>query len=128
MKIRQSLLDSIAIGASFACLIHCLAMPFFFAAIPALSEVFGTPELVHIIMLMIALPVSAMALVSGYRGHGAVFPAILGVTGLCLMIMAVAWPQREFSETGLTVLGSILLALGHFGNWLRLERKHYHRA
>ena len=120
------MLDSIAIGASFACLMHCLALPLLLAALPAASKLLDVPESFHLMMLAIALPISAFALVNGYRKHGATIPSALGVIGLSLMSVGVFWSDSKSLETGLTVLGSVMLALAHIGNWQILGRKHYH--
>ena len=125
MKMRQSLLDSIAIGASFACMIHCLAMPLLLAALPAVAQILNIPESFHIVMLCIAVPTSALALARGYRTHGAAVPAILGLIGIMLLSTGAYWPNNPAFETGLTVLGSLTLALAHIGNWQIIERKHY---
>ena len=126
MKIRQSLLDRIAIGASFACMVHCLAVPLLFAALPALAQILDIPESFHLIMLAIAVPTSALALTRGYRTHGAVIPVVLGLIGIMLLSIGAFWPDSKSFETGLTVLGSLTLATAHIGNWHVTERKHYH--
>lgn len=125
MKIRQSLLDSMAIGASFACMIHCLGMPLLLAALPAFAQIADIPESFHIVMLAIAVPTSALALVRGYRIHGAGIPLTLGLVGISLLSSGAFWSETELSETGLTVLGSLTLAVAHIGNWRRSERKLY---
>jgi len=37
------LLDGLALGASFLCLIHCLALPLVIAALPALATILARP-------------------------------------------------------------------------------------
>jgi len=125
MKIRQSLLDSIAIGASFACMIHCLAVPILLAALPAFAQIADIPESFHLIMLGVAVPTSALALVRGHRIHGAAIPVIFGALGILLLCIGAFWPNNESLETGLTVLGSLALATAHIGNWRRSEQKLY---
>ena len=122
------MLDSIAIGASFACLIHCLALPLLLAALPAASQLLDIPESFHLMMLAIAIPTSTFALVSGYRTHGAVVPAILGFIGLSFMLIGAVWLDSKSIETALTVLGSLTLAMAHIGNWQRVGRNHYQRV
>jgi len=126
MKIRQSVLDGVAIGASFACMIHCLAVPLLLGALPAIGQILNIPESFHLVMLAIAMPTSALALTTGYRSHGSVPPVILGIVGITSLAIGAMWRDSEALETGLTVFGSLMLASAHVGNWRRIERKRFH--
>ena len=125
MKIKQSWLDSIAISASFACLVHCLALPLLIAALPSIAEILNIPESFHMAMVVIAVPTSMLALGNGYRKHGTIFPIAIGVMGLCFMTVGAFWSVSKPFETALTVMGSVMLALAHVGNWLLADRKHF---
>ena len=125
MNVRPSLLDSVAIGASFACMLHCLAMPILLAALPTIAHILNIPESFHLVMLSIAVPTSALALTKGYRTHRSVIPVILGLTGIMLLSTGALWQNRLMSEMLLTVLGSITLAITHVSNWQLIERSHH---
>jgi hypothetical protein len=58
-----------AFGASFACLLHRLALLLVLAALPVLSSALATPETFYIWVIAFALPVSGVALVAGRAGH-----------------------------------------------------------
>jgi hypothetical protein len=58
---------------------------------------------------------------SGYRSHGLVHPLLLGGLGLVFLGIGALAGFRLLAETGVTVLGSLLLALAHLRNW-RLQR------
>lgn len=126
MKISQSLMDSLAIGASCICMIHCLALPLILAALPTVAQIFHIPESFHLIMLAIAVPTSALALAQGYRSHLAIVPTIVGIAGISLISTGALWLNVQAFETELTVIGSIMLALAHVGNWQLAQRRHQH--
>lgn len=119
---RSTLLDGAAIGASLLCLIHCIGLPILFALLPALASI-GLPssEWLHLLLLLTAIPVSALALVGGWRAHGRVVPMLLGALGLSGLAAGLAFDSVPGAETALTVAGSLALAMAHIGNWRRLR-------
>ena len=60
-NLHRGLIEHTALGASLLCLIHCLALPLLFAALPALSSVIPVSRTIHLEMLAIAVPTSSMA-------------------------------------------------------------------
>lgn len=116
-------LDGLAIGASVLCMLHCLALPLVLAALPAIAAQLGGGEGFHAAVLILALPTSAWALIGGWRRHRAVLPLMIGAAGLMLMAAGVALAVPAALETGVTVLGSLMLAGAHIGNW-RARRAH----
>lgn len=119
---RATLLDGAAIGASLLCLIHCIGLPILFALLPALASI-GLPssEWLHLLLLLTAIPVSALALVGGWRAHGRIVPMLLGALGLAGLAAGLAFDSVPGEETALTVAGSLALATAHIGNWRRLR-------
>lgn len=115
-------LDSFAIGASIACLVHCLLLPILFALLPAASTFLRIPESFHIAAFLLAIPASALAMRSGYRRHGTALPAAFAFTGLILLGLGALAGLGFFFEAGTSVIGSLLLAFGHLRNW-RLGQK-----
>ncbi|MDO9432102.1 MAG: MerC domain-containing protein [Phenylobacterium sp.] len=112
-----SLLDASAISLSGLCMAHCLALPLVAAFSPLLAA-WAEAEWVHVAVILMAAPLSAMAL--WRRGQR---PAViaLAVGGLSLMGLGL-WPFHTH-ETLLTVAGSLLLACAHLVNW---RRRHAH--
>ncbi len=119
---RSTFLDSAAIGASLLCLIHCIGLPILFALLPALATI-GLPssEWLHLALLLTAIPISGLALVGGWRAHGAVVPLLLGGVGLAGLAAGLVFGSMRGAETALTVAGSLALAMAHIGNWRRLR-------
>lgn len=113
---KHGWLDSLAVGASTACLIHCLALPLLIALLPALAGVLDVGEGFHRALFGLAVPVSSIALLVGHKRHGQITPAAGGLTGLALLASGLLAGQAA-AETALTVSGSLLLASAHLMNW-----------
>ena len=114
---RHDWLDRAAVGASVACLIHCLALPLLFSLLPALTQLLSIPESFHLWVLGFALPTSGYALIAGRERHGARWPLVLGLLGLMLLAIGILWFGATPRETPVTVAGSLALAAAHLGNW-----------
>lgn len=114
-------LDAVSIGLSGLCLAHCLALPVAAAFLPLLGA-WSEAEWVHFAFLAAAIPVSATALArsGGWRKAPV---AALAIAGLGLLTAgALGWPAETW-ETGLTVMGGLMLATAHLLNW-RLHHRH----
>lgn len=109
-------LDRLSIGASFACLVHCLLLPVAIGATPALAQLFGASEQFHLWVLAAAVPISALAIARGFKRHGLWLPVILAVAGLTLLGSGALIGLPRLIETGLTLAGSVLLAIAHLQN------------
>lgn len=109
----SSLLDASAIGLSGLCMVHCLALPLVAALTPALAT-WAHAEWIHVAVLLIAAPLSALALWRRGQRLSVIAPALLGL--MCLALGALHWPAHEL-ETPITVLGGLLLAFAHIANW-----------
>lgn len=109
--------DQAAIGTSVLCLAHCLAVPLAVAFFPAIARIADIPEWFHLVLVLIAMPISGWAMVGGFRRHGALMPVVWAVTGLLLMVLGVSGGWSVFAETGITVVGSLVLTIAHVLNW-----------
>lgn len=109
--------DRAALGASFLCLVHCLALPLLFAALPALSHVIAIPESFHVWILLFAVPASGAALLGGRARHRASWPSGAGACGLLCLVLGAFAVERASDETAITVAGSLMLAAAHVANW-----------
>jgi hypothetical protein len=117
--IAKRLLDLSAVSISALCLVHCLALPVLAAMLP-LANAWVQSEWVHAVFVLIAAPLSALALLHGGSGHRAPAPwlALAGLGVALLALGAAGWPDRSW-ETPVTVVGSLCLATVHLWNWRR---------
>lgn len=116
-------LDRVAVVLSGLCLVHCLALPVAMAALPFMSGLADSHW--HLPMLGIALPISIVAIVIGYRRHGnrgIVAGAVLGIGLLAAGATVGHAVLGPLADRVLTVTGSLVLAAVHWMNGLRLKR------
>jgi hypothetical protein len=112
--------DSVAIGLSGLCLIHCLALPLAASLLPILGA-WAEAEWVHWLFVAVAAPLSLWTLTRDRPLQWSLLaPAALGVT--LLLAGAAGLPDHDF-ETPLTVAGGLLLAAAHTLNWRRRRRE-----
>jgi hypothetical protein len=118
----ENLLDKAAVTLSGLCLVHCLALPVVLAALPFFNEL--STDHLHAEMLVIVLPVSIFALLSGFRRHRNSLVMALGAAGLVLLTVGGTYVHSRHglsADRALTIAGSLVLAVAHFRN-SRLSR------
>ena len=81
--------DKASITLSMACMIHCLLMPSFLILTSGFFALSIDNELIHRVFLIIVLPVSLYALITGYRNHRILSYFYIGTLGLWILIFAV---------------------------------------
>lgn len=111
-----------ALTASFACLVHCLGLPILFAALPVLSRALPIPTAFHVWMVVIVVPMSSIALLTGRARHRATLPLAIGFVGLVLLVAGALFGGTRI-EAPITTAGSLALAWVHIANW-RLRHAH----
>ena len=118
--------ERVALGASFLCIAHCLALPLVFLALPALSRLVPIPESFHLLMLVVAIPSSAAALFMGRSHHGRSWPIVAGMIGLTLLTIAALFYEGTRWDVPISVFGSVALIAAHAGNWRLRHAGHRH--
>ena len=112
--------DRLSITLSLACMIHCLLMPSFLILTSGVLAISIDNELIHKVFLIIVLPVSLYALITGYQNHKILSYLYLGISGLWLLFFAVFFGEGvfgEFAEKSLTLIGSMIVASSHYKNY-----------
>jgi|TARA_B100000676_G_scaffold45255_1_gene43591 hypothetical protein len=111
--------DKLAMALSSACAIHCFFSPAFILLTSGLFSFSFDNESVHYLILLIALPVSLYALISGFMNHKTAYLLTVGVFGLFVLLLAVALGESIMGELGektFTLIGSFLVVYAHFKN------------
>ena len=111
--------DKFAMTISFACVMHCFFVPSFIILSSGIFPLALDNELVHKLIVLIAVPVSVFSLYLGYKNHKTFSFIPVGISGLVLLILAVALGEAALGELGeksLTLMGSMLVAYAHFKN------------
>ena len=129
MKTTQALTDKLSIGLSLACAIHCLVLPVLFILLPSLAALNIHDEAFHLWMVIAVIPTSLYALSLGCKEHKRYQLFYMGIIGLTLLLLALMLGEELIGEVGekiITVLGSVILAIGHWFNF-RLCQKNDHK-
>ena len=104
---------------SSACAIHCFFSPAFILLTSGLFSFSFDNESVHYLILLIAVPVSLYALISGFMNHKTAYLLTVGIFGLFVLLLAVALGESIMGELGektFTLMGSLLVVYAHFKN------------
>lgn len=113
----EDIADGLAAGTSLLCIVHCLTLPVLIALFPAFAGALGVAEELHVLLFLIAVPISSYAIAAGWRKHGAWLPLLLAAAGLVLIGFGAFGGLPEVQEIGITIAGSVLLAIAHYRNW-----------
>jgi hypothetical protein len=118
----ENITDKMAITLSIACAIHCLAMPLLLLLLPNFVVLQLNNEAYHTAMVLIVLPTSVFALFMGCKQHKRYRLLFIGFVGLIFLVLAISL-GNEFWEKVLTLMGSAVIAGGHYWNY-RLCQQH----
>ena len=80
--------DWLGMIASIGCAIHCAAMPFVIAYLPALGLSFLADEAFHKWMAVGCFAIAVTAFIPGLRKHGRLAPVTIGSVGLVMISVA----------------------------------------
>lgn len=114
-------MDRWSIGVSLLCLVHCLLTPVLILLFPYMDLDHGV-WFSHLFFAVFVVGFGLPALWRGYRHHGLLQPAAIGLSGMLLIFTAFVLPeyQAEHSHsalhTYLTSIGSIALVTAHVMN------------
>ena len=135
----QERFDRFAILLSGLCAIHCIALPIIASIIPLLtSTVLHGNEVhefwFHQFILLFILPVSLIALYTGFRSHRKLFPLVIAGIGLSVLTFIALFAEQLLidkvipheGETLLTITGGLIHAAGHILNLQATRKSHPH--
>ncbi|MBW8880232.1 MAG: MerC domain-containing protein [Asticcacaulis sp.] len=108
------------------CVVHCVALPLLVAILPVLG-IFSQNDIVHKVLVLIAVPLSALAL---WRSNGwrKTDIAVLMGTGLFLLALAAFLPSLDAFEALISVFGALMVAAAHGLNYTGVRPFHRHTA
>ena len=110
--------DMYAVGLSTLCLIHCIALPILVTVLPAVALA-AENELVHKVLVVIAVPVSLRVVWKALPGEGNGLFVGAALVGLGLLLLAAFVEAASAYEQPITVVGGTLLASAHLWHWMR---------
>ena len=111
--------DKVAVTLSTACVLHCFFAPSFVILTSGFLSISIDNELVHYLILLLAVPISSFALYLGWKNHKNTSFLPFGIIGLLALFAAVLMGEAMLGEAGeraITLLGSLLVAYSHYRN------------
>ena len=114
-----SYVDSVGLGVSSLCIIHCLFLPILGTSLPILG-VLSEYEWLHkaLVICAVAIALSFITTTSRRRLQ------ILGGLGAILLTAAAFMPQFHDVEAVMTLFGGLALGLAHTLRLLRPRHSH----
>jgi hypothetical protein len=117
--------DKIAIGLSFMCVLHCIALPLTLVALPSVTSLLAlNDERFHLWLVFAVIPISLFAVLLGYLHHKRLNVLLISAVGLSMLVGAAMFGHEVLGEKGevvLTLFGAVLIAYSHISNF-RLRR------
>ncbi len=114
---QMGLLDNAAVALSGICLLHCLTLPILIAALPILGRY--DEAHFHAQMLLVALPVSLIAFMMGFRRHHVRSVIAWGMIGMLLLAFGATVVHSSYgivADRIVTVCAALILAFAHYFN------------
>ena len=117
--------DKIAMTLSMICVIHCFFVPSFLILGVGYLSLTIDNEFMHKAIVLLAIPISLYALLSGKRNHNNNLIFIVGVSGLTVLFLALFSEGNFYGfplETLLTIIGSSIVISAHYKNYQICQR------
>jgi len=115
--------DTIGIGASLACAIHCALLPLFFSSLPLLGINILHNTRFELGMILISFAIGAYSLYHGYKKHHHSYkPIIFFTIGIAIMLSRMVFRSIEI---WLLFPAAFLIIFAHVNNHMRC-RVHNH--
>jgi hypothetical protein len=108
---RNGVMDRMAMALSGLCVVHCLASAVLVTLLASAGGLLLTPA-IHEVGLTMAIMLGIVALGRGVMEHDFMMPSAVGSLGLGVMAGAMTM-EHGLAETAYTVVGVLILALGH---------------
>ena len=141
---KKQFSDKLSICLSMCCILHCIALPVVIILIPSVSSFWINDENFHIVLVLLAIPISLFAMAKSLKKHNNYKCISLAGVGLLLLVAAIFMHDiglggehnvgeqvqdehgheghdehggiGETLETIFTVLGGLILFGAHFLN------------
>ncbi len=114
-RFNQALVDNTGACLSFACAVHCLAMPFWIVVLPLVGLGFLATESAEKTIITVAAALAVGSLAWGVRHHRSWRAFLILVVALAFIIIGRTTIEGTF-EVVFHSVGGILLASAHLVN------------
>ncbi len=117
-------MDSLGVGASSLCAVHCFLMPFVIAGLSMIGVHFIQHDTTHMVLAFFVLFFCLMAVIPGYRRHGNKNVVATMFLGVSLVMFATFVAESLFGEGGelpIMTLGNALVITAHLLNRIHIK-------
>ena len=119
---KKQFSDKLSICLSVCCILHCIALPFLILLIPSVASLWINNESVHVVLVLLAIPISLFAMGVSLRKHHNYKCIALAVIGLALLVLAIFMHDIGFSGEH----GHVEHANEEYGNEKHEDGEHGH--
>lgn len=111
-------LDMAGVTASWACAVHCLALPFLIGVLPLVGLSFLLDETTERIFIGISVLLAVCSLIPAYfRDHGKLRAFFLAIGGIGLIVLThLLFEENLTLKFTFLLTGAILISAAHFIN------------
>lgn len=114
---EKGILDYTGAAVSWACAIHCLAMPFLITALPLFGLSFLADELTELIFISVSILIALLTFLSAINKHHKIQPLLFFIFGILILLSSHFFFEDELFWKFLTVLlGAISITTAHLLN------------
>jgi hypothetical protein len=99
-QVKKQFSDKLSICLSLCCILHCIALPVIILMIPSFASLWINNEKVHVILVLLAVPISLFAMAKSLRVHHNYKCISLAVIGLSLLVGAIFMHNINFGSEG----------------------------
>ena len=97
-QVKKQFSDKLSICLSLCCILHCIALPVIILMIPSFASLWINNEKVHVILVLLAVPISLFAMAKSLRVHHSYKCISLAVIGLSLLVGAIFMHDINFGS------------------------------
>ena len=97
-QVKKQFSDKLSICLSLCCILHCIALPAIILMIPSFASLWINNEKVHVILVLLAVPISLFAMAKSLRVHHNYKCISLAVIGLSLLVGAIFMHNINFGS------------------------------
>lgn len=112
------LLDKLGVAASWACAVHCLALPFLVGVLPLVGLSFLLSEATERVFIGISVVIAVFGLLPAYfREHGKLRSIFLAAAGIGLIVLThFLFEENLTAKITFLIVGALLISAAHLFN------------
>lgn len=138
-------LDSLAVGMSLICAVHCLVTPLIMILLPLAATTFWADKNFHLWMMLLVIPTTSAAVFQGCKKHKDKAVILLSASGLAVLFGTALYEALKHSGisesshcnmcvsdsavplftiiTAVNILGGALLTSAHVRNFILCRKE-----